>query len=111
MWRRLLARWIARPAPVPLRLYTKPGCHLCDEMKREIARARCTVPVELVEVNIERDPELAERHGRSIPVLEIAGRVAFKGRLEAAELEKKLARRLSELRSEASAGARESRHG
>lgn len=73
-------------------LYTKRDCPLCDEMKRELARARARFPLELEEVDIERDPELLRRHGRSIPVLEIAGRVAFKGRLQAADLERRLAR-------------------
>ena len=41
------------------------------------------------------------RHGRSIPVLEIAGRVAFKGKLTSAELERKLERRARELESAA----------
>ena len=38
------------------------------------------------------DPQLEERYGRSIPVLHIGGRLAFKGRLEVAELRKKFAR-------------------
>jgi predicted DCC family thiol-disulfide oxidoreductase YuxK len=77
---------------VPLVLYTRPGCHLCDEMKAEIARADLGRPYELREVNIDTDPALAARFGLSIPVLEIAGRVAFKARLERAELERKFAR-------------------
>ena len=75
-----------------LRLYTRAGCPLCDEMKAGLARARVRVPFELVEVDIEHDAELLARHGRSIPVLEIAGRVAFKGRLRAADFERKFAR-------------------
>jgi glutaredoxin len=78
--------------PVPLVLYTRPGCHLCDEMKSELGRARPSRELVLSEVDIETDPELEERFGRSIPVLEIAGRVAFKGRLTAADFERKLER-------------------
>ena len=77
---------------MPLLLYTRPGCPLCDEMKAELARARVREPFVLVEVNIESDPELLRRHARSIPVLEIAGRVAFKGHLCAADFERKFAR-------------------
>jgi glutaredoxin len=94
--RRILARWFP-PTPPPLvRLYTRRACPLCDEMKRELARSRARF--ELHEVDIEQDPALLERHGRSIPVLEIAGRVAFKGRLTAADFERTLARRLAEVR-------------
>lgn len=73
-------------------LYTRPGCHLCDQMKAEIGRARLARRCELREVNIDTDPALVERFGRSIPVLEIAGHVAFKTRLERGELERKFAR-------------------
>ncbi len=93
MLRRLFGRRSSpSPAPVPLVLYTRGGCHLCEEMKREIARARLDAPHALREVDIDRDPELVRRFDRSVPVLEIAGRIAFKGRLSAAELERKFAR-------------------
>lgn len=81
-----------KSAPLPLVLYTRPGCHLCEEMKAEIARVQTSRAFALREVNIDGDPALVERFGLSIPVLEIAGRVAFKGRLSAADLERKLAR-------------------
>lgn len=87
-------RWFEarRTTPARLVLYTKPGCCLCDEMKAQIARAQLSRPIELVEVDIERDAQLLERYGRSIPVLEICGRVAFKGRLDPREFERKFER-------------------
>lgn len=86
------------PAPVPMVLYTRPGCHLCEEMKREIGRARLGRATELREVDIDGDPALVARFDLSIPVLEIAGRVAFKGRLDAAALARKLERIVREER-------------
>lgn len=83
-------------APAPVTLYTRRGCHLCEEMKAEIARAGRADEYALREVDIDTDPALAERFGRSIPVLEIAGRVAFKGRLTAPEFRRKLERALRE---------------
>jgi len=80
-------------------LYTRAECPLCEVMKAEIARVSARRPLALVEVDIDSDPELVERFGRSIPVLEIAGRVAFKGKLTSAELERKLERRARELES------------
>lgn len=68
---------------VPLTLYTRPDCPLCDEMKAEIALAGLSEQYVMHEVNIERDETLVAAYGRSIPVLEIAGRPAFKGRLTA----------------------------
>jgi len=63
--------------------YTKPGCHLCDEAKREIARAGCAGQFTFEEVNILSDPELQKRYGTEIPVVLIDGTHAFKYRLTA----------------------------
>ncbi len=73
-------------------LYTRPGCHLCDEMKAEIARARLGSSCALAEVDVDSDPALASRYGLSIPVLEIDGRPAFKIRCTAAKLKRKVER-------------------
>jgi len=78
-----------RSAPIELVLYSRPGCHLCEEMKAELARARVRPSFLLREVDIETDADLLERHQRSIPVLEIAGRTAFKGRLTVRDFERK----------------------
>jgi glutaredoxin len=84
--------------PVDVVLYTKPDCPLCEEMKRELGRATTRLAYRLHEVDIRSDPELEERFGRSIPVLEIAGRVAFKGRLTPGEFGRKLERLAGERR-------------
>ncbi len=81
--------------PVTLTLYTRPDCSLCDTMKREVERARVSRPLRWVVVDIETDPELEARYGRSIPVLEIDGQVAFKGRLTADEFARKFERRVA----------------
>jgi glutaredoxin len=77
-------------------IYTRPGCHLCDEAKSEIARADCPDLFQLEEVNIDDDPELARRYGYDIPVVTINGAHVFKHRLDAADFlrELRLARRL-----------------
>jgi len=73
-------------------LYTREGCHLCEEMLAEIRHARLGRDCELRLVDVVSDPALAERYGRSIPVLEIEGRAAFKGRMTAEELRRKVDR-------------------
>jgi len=97
LWKRKRAE---PPQPIPVVLYTRVGCHLCDEMKAAIERALADrtgalacVPFELREVDIDTDPALVERYGLSIPVLEIDGRAAFKGRLTPEDFARKLARR------------------
>ena len=78
--------------PLELVLYTRRDCHLCEEMKHEIARAEIAQPYTLREVDIDSDPELVQLHGRSIPVLAIDGRIAFKGRLTARDFLRKVER-------------------
>jgi thioredoxin-related protein len=76
-------------------LYTKPGCHLCDEMKREIQLANCAELYVLQEVNIETDSELVARYGDNIPVLLIEKVEAFRHRLRAADFKARLSARQS----------------
>ncbi|HYW72851.1 MAG TPA: glutaredoxin family protein [Pyrinomonadaceae bacterium] len=73
------------PEKVPVVLYTKPGCGLCEEMKHEMQRARIEDLYTLEEVNILDDAELLRRYRYDIPVLFIAGAEAFRHRLTAAE--------------------------
>jgi glutaredoxin len=80
--------------PAQVILYTRPGCHLCEEAKAEMLAAGCSDEYTLEEVNIEADAELLERYGLEIPVVVINGVKAFKYRLTAAEFKRKL-RRLS----------------
>ena len=72
--------------PVPMTLYTRADCSLCEVMKAEIAKAGLSRPYELNEVDVDSDRKLKKAFGASIPVLSIAGRVAFEGRLEVALL-------------------------
>ena len=69
--------------PVQVTLYSKPGCHLCEVMKEEMATADCAELYELEEINIESDPELSARYCHDIPVLMIDGTEAFRHRLRA----------------------------
>jgi hypothetical protein len=85
-----------RTEPLELVLYTRAGCHLCDVMKAEIERAKLGRTCTLREVDIDSDLALEETYGRSVPVLEIAGRAAFKGRATAEEIARKVERALHE---------------
>ena len=76
-------------------LYTKPGCHLCDEMKQEMQRAGCAELYGMEEVNIETDPDLLARYRDEIPVLLIDGVEAFRHRLRAADFKARLPGRQS----------------
>lgn len=69
-------------------LYTKPGCHLCEEAKRQMLAAACADLYELEEVNIESDPEIFERYKHSIPVININGVERFRYHLTAEDFRK-----------------------
>ncbi|MDT7541502.1 MAG: hypothetical protein QOE33_1406 [Acidobacteriota bacterium] len=80
------------PIKAEVVIYARPGCHLCDEAKAEIARANCTGLYNLEEINIDDDPELARRYGYDIPVVTINGVHVFKHCLNAADFKRELRR-------------------
>jgi glutaredoxin len=82
------------PMKAKVILYTRPGCHLCEEAKAEMSAADCASLYTLEEINIDTDEALHERYGWEIPVVLINGVKAFKYRLTADEFKRKL-RRLS----------------
>ena len=71
-------------------LYTRAGCHLCEEAKRVVEAARGRADFDYEEVDIDRDAELRRRYNDEVPVIAINGVKAFKYRVEAKELLKKL---------------------
>jgi glutaredoxin len=76
-----------------LRIYSKPGCHLCDEMKAVVQRVlQGREDSSLEEVDISNDSGLIERYGMEIPVLFIDGKKAAKYRITETELTRILER-------------------
>jgi thiol-disulfide isomerase/thioredoxin len=71
-----------------LTLYSRPGCHLCDEMKVVVQRVvrASGAPVAVEEVDISTDAELEARYGLEIPVLLVDGRKTAKYRVTEGEL-------------------------
>ena len=75
-----------------LTLYSRPGCHLCDDMKAVVAPIARELEWSIEEINIATDPALEAEFGTEIPVLFVNGRKAFKYRLGARELRQRLRR-------------------
>ena len=67
-------------------LYSRPGCHLCDDMKTIVDRVARSVPLNVDIVDISTDPQLEARYGVEIPVLLIEGKKAAKYRVSEEEL-------------------------
>lgn len=62
-------------------------------MKEIVHRVAAEVPLEIEEVDVDSKPDLREKFGNEVPVLFISGRKAFKYRVTAGELRKKLKQR------------------
>ena len=73
---------------IALTLYSRPGCHLCDEMKAVVRRvAHVTdAAITVEEIDISTDPALEARYGLEIPVLLINGKKAAKYRISEDDL-------------------------
>ncbi len=70
------------PADVILRmnviLYTRTGCHLCDEANNTLLAHG----LQATEVDIDADESLREKFNTCVPVVEINGKVRFRGRVD-----------------------------
>ena len=73
-------------------IYSRPGCHLCEEAKEAIAEAECAGEYTLNEVNIDDDPDLRKRYKNDIPVIKINGVEAFRHRVTSAEFKARIRR-------------------
>jgi glutaredoxin len=66
---------VSAATPEPrVRLYAKPGCHLCDDARTVIEQVCAEVGTSYDEVDISTDPELMDRYGEQIPVTFVDGR-------------------------------------
>ena len=61
-------------------LYTREDCHLCHQAKDTLLRYAAYLPA-TNEVDVGKDPELLEAYGRCVPVVEIDGKVRFRGQV------------------------------
>jgi glutaredoxin len=78
---------------IQLTIYSRPGCHLCDDMKAVVTRVARTIPLTLQEIDISTDAALEAEYGLEIPVLLVEGKKAAKYRIGEEELRKVLAGR------------------
>ena len=77
---------------VQIDIYSRPGCHLCDDAKEVVERVRLRFPFSLRVIDVETDPELEKAYGEQIPVVFINGNKAFKYHVDEHELEQKVKR-------------------
>ena len=70
-------------------LYTRLGCHLCDDAKAMLESYSLTVE----SVDIDRNPQLVERYDQCVPVVFVDGRERFRGRIDPVLLRRLIGRR------------------
>ena len=67
-------------------LYSRPGCHLCDDARAVIARVCSELGESFEEVDIHSDPDLLDRFTDEVPVTFVDGRQHDFWRVDAARL-------------------------
>jgi glutaredoxin len=63
-------------------LYTRRGCHLCDQAEDMLA----ALGVAATQVDVDAEPAAAARYGLRVPVLEVAGEAVLEGRFQERQL-------------------------
>ena len=76
---------------VEVTLFTKDGCHLCDEVEAELSQLQAAYPHRLRKVDITAEPALFERYRYTIPVVQI-GDVELAAPISRAQLVERLER-------------------
>jgi glutaredoxin len=67
---------------VTITLYSKAGCHLCDQVRDYLEDLAADYTVALQEIDIRRDLALFERYRYRIPVVAVDGVERLEGRIE-----------------------------
>ena len=60
-------------------MYTRQGCHLCEQAWLLLEQARQRYEFGLSQVDVDGEPQLVEAYGDCVPVVMINGRVRFRG--------------------------------
>ena len=77
-------------APRDVTLYSRPGCHLCEEAKEKIAPMLKEFGARLTEIDIDEDPDLRARYDYDVPVIFLGARKVGKHRVDPAQFRRQL---------------------
>lgn len=67
-------------------LYSRPGCHLCHDVREDLRLLEAELDLAVVEVDIATDDRLLQRYQYLIPVVDIEGGVLLTPPLGLAQL-------------------------
>jgi glutaredoxin len=77
--------------PARVTLYSRPGCHLCDDARAVVERVCADLGTSYDEVDITTSPELMNAYADQIPVTFVDGRQHDFWRVDEARLRRALA--------------------
>ncbi len=81
------------PAPeIEVTLYTRKGCHLCEQAKAQMAPLLREFGARLREVDIDSDEKLRALYDVDVPVIFLGDRKVAKHRLDVAQFRRQLER-------------------
>jgi hypothetical protein len=80
-------RWLSRlfrpreQKVLEIVMYTRSGCHLCEEAWQLLEQLRQRHPCNLRKVDVDTNPQLQREYGECVPAVAVDGRVRFRGRI------------------------------
>jgi glutaredoxin len=81
---------LAIMGPRDITLYTREGCHLCDEARAQILPRLAEFKAQLHEVDIDDDPALHDRYTNDVPVILVGRKLVAQHRLDVRRLRREL---------------------
>jgi|SRR5882672_3145630 len=76
--------------PRDVTIYSRPGCHLCEEAKSQITPLLQEFDARLTEINIDESPDLRARYDYDVPVIFLGARKAAKHRVDLTQFRRQL---------------------
>ncbi|HEV7966492.1 MAG TPA: glutaredoxin family protein [Candidatus Acidoferrales bacterium] len=77
-------------SPRDVTIYSRRGCHLCEEAKALLAPLLKEFGARLTEINIDENPDLRARYDSDVPVIFLGARKAAKHRVDLAQFRRQL---------------------
>lgn len=71
-------------------LYTRNGCHLCEDALALLQDTQRRIPFRLAVMDIDQEPCLREQYDQCVPVVTVNGKLRFRGRVNKVLLERLL---------------------
>ena len=76
--------------PRDVTIYSRPGCHLCEEAKTRMAPLLQEFGARLTEINIDEDAQLRAQYDYDVPVIFLGARKIAKHRVDLVQFRRQL---------------------